>query len=100
MADGVKERLTKKLAVLGVDFSVAGLCGMPADYQRFINERHAEFQEQAEYAARERARTYCAEHYVEIQYFLMRGAKAAFPVLDGFKQPPETCVQFGQDSDG
>lgn len=83
MADGVKERLTRKFAVMGVEFSVSGLCSMPADYQRFITERHAEFQEQAEYAARERAWTYCAEHYVEIQYFLMRGAKLHFQFWTG-----------------
>lgn len=83
IADGVKERLTKKLAPLGVDFTVSGLCGMPADYKRFIAERHADFQEQAEYAARERAWTYCAEHYVEIQYFLMRGAKLHFQFWTG-----------------
>ena len=83
MADGVKERLTRKLAVMGVEFSVAGLCSMPADYQRFITERHAEFQEQAEYAARDRAWAYCAEHYVEIQYFLMRGAKLHFQFWTG-----------------
>ena len=83
MADGVKERLTKKLATVGVDFSVTGLCGMPADYQRFITKRHAEFKEQAEYAAREKAWAYCAEHYVEIEYFLMRGAKLHFQFWTG-----------------
>lgn len=83
MAAGVKERLTKKLAALGVDFSVSGLCGMPADYKRFIQERHAEFKEQAEYAARDRAWAYCAQHYVEIEYFLMRGAKLHFQFWTG-----------------
>lgn len=83
MADGVKARLTKKFATVGVEFSVTGLCSMPADYQRFITKRHAEFKEQAEYAARERAWTYCAEHYVEIQYFLMRGAKLHFQFWAG-----------------
>lgn len=83
MADGVKARLTKKLATVGVEFTVSGLCSMPADYQRFINKRHAEFQEQAEYAARDRAWAYCAEHYVEIEYFLMRGAKLHFQFWTG-----------------
>lgn len=83
MADGVKARLTKKLASLGVDFTVSGLCSMPADYQRFISERHAEFKEQAEYAARDRAWAYCAEHYVEIEYFLKRGAKLHFQFWTG-----------------
>ena len=83
MADGVKARLTKKLAAMGVDFSVTGLCSMPADYQRFINERHAEFREQAEYAAREKAWAYCANHYVEIEYFLKRGAKLHFQFWAG-----------------
>lgn len=83
MADGVKARLTKKLATVGVDFTVSGLCSMPADYQSFINERHADFQEQAEYAARDRAWAYCAEHYVEIEYFLMRGAKLHFQFWTG-----------------
>lgn len=83
MADGVKARLTKKLATVGVDFTVSGLCSMPADYQRFITERHAEFKEQAEYAARDKAWAYCAEHYVEIEYFLMRGAKLHFQFWTG-----------------
>lgn len=78
IASGVKERLTKGFARLGLEFSAEALHQLSADDKKLIAAIHNDRVNGQNKAKEQKALKYCAAHYEEVRAWLLDGARLYF----------------------